>query len=128
MPATRTLIAVSGLILAGCATPAATSEAEGADRLDEAVAARVRAGRDRGYPSLADVPAARETPADARALADDAQALAAEAGALRQLRRAANAPRGESPLPERARRLRREVAQTRARLDGQPPIARPAPE
>ena len=119
MPANRLLIAAA--LLAACATPDRAPEPEGADRLDAEVTAKVREGRDQGYPNLSDVPAPRATPDDARALG-----MEAEAAALRALREAASTPRPPSDLPERAARVRRDVARARADIASQPPVARPS--
>ena len=128
MPVRRLMIAaIAAAPLFGCATPAPAPEPEGADRLDAEVRSKVRAGRDRGYPDLSDVPAPGATPAEAAALAGEADALATEAEALRALRDRASAPRPSSDLPQRAARLRREVAAARAELAAQPPIEPPAP-
>lgn len=126
MPA-KTRLITAALLLAACATSDRAAEPEGADRLDAAVSAKVREGREAGYPDLSDVPARAATPADAAALASDAGTLAEEAAALRALQAAAATPRPPSDLPARARRLRREVASARAELQAQPPIERPGP-
>lgn len=124
MPAKPSRIVLAAALCA-CATPTPPTEPEGADRLDAAVAETVRAGRSGGYPDLAAIPRPGATPADAKALADDADALAEEASELRALRAAANAPRPESDLSAKARRLRREVARARSELADQPAIPSP---
>ena len=124
MPANRTLIAAA--LLAACATPDPAPEPDGADRLDAEVSARVREGRDQGYPNLSDVPTPGATPDDARALSLEAEALQAEAAALRALREAASTPRPPSDLPKRAARVRRDVARARADIESQPPVTRPS--
>lgn len=128
MPANRRLIAAAlpAVVLAACATPDRAPEPDGADRLDAEVTAKVREGRDAGFPNLSDVPARSATPEDAQALGAEAQTLEAEAAALRVLRAEANAPRPPSDLPERAAELRRDVARVRADIAAQPPIARPS--
>lgn len=109
--------------LAACATPAAEPDLP----IDAEVEAAVREGRDRGYPSLADIPKRQATTADVAALASDADALAAEASALRSLREAATTRQPDRTLTAEAARLRAAVARDRAELAAQPPIERPAP-
>lgn len=129
MPVNRRSLTVLAALaaLAACATPKPLEEPEGADRLDADVRAKVREGRDRGFPNLSDVPTPSATPADARDLAGDADALAAEAEILRALRAEAEAGRPDSDLPRRAAALRRDIARVRAVQASQPPIERPTP-
>ena len=119
--------AAAALLLAACATPPAAPEPEGADRLDAEVARQVRAGRDQGYPDLADVPTPEASGRSVRALAADGEALAAEAEALRALRDAAAEDRPGGDLGQRAEAIKRDIRAKRAEIDAQPPIERPEP-
>ena len=116
------LLCLTGALCA-CVSPGG-GEAPSAAADDPAIAARVRAADEAGYPDLSAVraPAARPTP---QALAADAAALEAEASALRALREEARAPADPSALLAQAAALRAAVARDRAAIDAAPDIAVP---